>query len=399
MHYEGRKLEELYDYSIMEKIKNTTFSPLRFLASLGAGGITVSFFALLNYTLEHGKGLITSAKAHEMATGWMLGVVSVFEVLMIVFAIIHIVLSVRYFAQLVLWRKTEEYREFVQNPLTNAGILAPFISITMTMNVFLVVVPYFIHSAAANFQSMMLPGLLAWAAIWTLLMTTEVRLLKTSFEKGFDVSKIHFGWLLHPFALGMISVTGAGIAALSADKMIASVAFFMLLISVTMGLFLFAVKLNAIFSSHFAADELPEKQFLPSLLIVVPNITLFAITFFRVGHFLEHHYEAHLGVFFMVLMTAAFAFETWYLMFGLSLLRGYFKTHMKNEFHVSQWGLVCPFVAYSVLGAFVYKVFLPHPAFLVFVISVIAFTITLFAFLLAKQIKCASRASGKLRCF
>ncbi|GEM_PF-4440729 len=35
------------------------FNPLIFLASLGAGGIAVMPFVLMQYTIEHGEGLIT----------------------------------------------------------------------------------------------------------------------------------------------------------------------------------------------------------------------------------------------------------------------------------------------------------------------------------------------------
>jgi len=70
----------------------------------------------------------------------------------------------------------------------------------------------------------------------------------------------------------MVTVTGSGIAAMAKDKGVADTAFFLLLISGTMGLFLLSVKVVAIFKSHFSADGLPDKQFLPSFLIVVPNI-------------------------------------------------------------------------------------------------------------------------------
>ena len=231
----------------------------------------------------------------------------------------------------------------------------------------------------------MLPGLVTWIVLWIALMFVEIKLLKILFTKGFDINKINFGWLLHPFALSMLSVTGAGIAALAQNKDIADTAFFMLLISTSMGLFLLSVKLIAVFKSHFIADGLPDKQFLPSFLIVIPNITLFAITFFRIGHYLEHQYEAHLHTYFMIIMTAALAFETWYMMFGLFLLHDYFKKHFRSEFHVSQWGLVCPFVAYSVLSTFVYNVFVQNIFFLILPLAVLAITVVLFFTLLYKQ--------------
>ncbi len=374
------------------------FSPLIFLASLGAGGLSVAFFALINYTFDHGKGLVNFAQTHNSMAGFTEGLYSLLELGMIGFAIIHFVLSIIFLPQLIKWIKSSSYKKFVENPLVNVGILAPFISLAMTMNVLLASVRYFVPSLYNNLQSLMIPGLIVWIVLWFFTMRMAIKLLKISFIKGFDISKIYFGWLLYPFALGMLSVTGAGIAAMSQAPMPAHIAFFMLLISGTMGIFLMMVKLNAIFKNHFALEGLPDKQFLPSLLIIVPNITLYAIIAFRIGHYLHNHFNAQLNVYYMIVMVTAFAFETWYMIFGLSLLQDYFKKHFKGEFHVSQWGLVCPFVAYVVLGSFVYILFWQNAIMFWFLMLVVFFTTVLFLGLLRKNYSCARLKSTGLNC-
>jgi len=374
------------------------FSPLMFLAALGAGGLSVAFFAFINYTLPHGKGLIDFAQTHSLTTGFTLGVYSVMEIGMIIFALIHFALTLMLLPRLFAWLKTKKYQEFLNNPLTNAGILVPFISLAMSMNVLLASVRYFIPSLYGNLQSLMLPGLVVWIALWVFTMRMVMKLLKISFSKGFEVGKVHFGWLLYPFTLGMVSVTGAGIAAMSKNPEIAHLAFFMLLISGTMGLFLLLIKSGIIFKNQFASKNLPEKHFLPSVLMVVPNVTLYAIIAFRVGHYLHNNFHIELGVYYMIVMVMALAFEVWYLVFGLSLLRGYFKTSFKNEFHVSQWGLICPFVALAVLGSFVYNLFWPNLVMFWFLIGVIAFTAVLFLKLLRRSYNCASLQAKNLSC-
>ena len=382
-----------------QKDKKCNFSPLIFLSSLGAGGISVSIFAFFNYTLEHGKGLIKISQTHQILSGFQEWIYSILEINMAFFVIIHLVLTFIFFKKMYFWFKDKEiYNKFINNPLSNSAILAPFLSITMTMNVFIASIRYFIPTFADNLQSFMLSGLITWILIWIFLMRMEIKLLKISFAQGFDMSKITFGWLLHPFALGMISVTGAGIAALAKNKLISDIAFFFLLISLTMGIFLFLVKLISIFQKHFKSDGLGERKFLPSLLIIIPNITLFAITFFRLGHFLEHHYRAHFQIFFLLVILSAFAFETWYMIFGISLLKDYFKKDLFNNFHVSQWGLICPFVAYSVISSFSYMLFFYNIYFLIFNVLLIVFTIILFIFLFKKQIQCINKSNNNLKC-
>jgi hypothetical protein len=200
-----------------------------------------------------------------------------------------------------------------------------------------------------------------WSILFILILYTEIKLLSISFTKGFDIEKIHFGWLLHPFLLGMLSTVGTGIAAMSKDSSIANTAAFLSMIAISMGLFLFLVKLVVLFKSHFTKKGLPEKQFLPSFLIVIPNITLFAISLFRLGHYLEAHHGFHIDYYFYIIIGISFAFEIWYMFFGLFLLKDYFKQHHFKEFYVTQWGFICPLVAFVVLGSFAYDIVFQSP--------------------------------------
>ena len=375
------------------------FTPLVFLASLGAGGIAVMPFVLMQYTIEHGKGLITRAQLWSNGfTGLMQGYYFSLEAIMIVFAALHILLTVYFGSKLFRWMKTKGFTDLVNNPLKNTALLAPLISILMTLNVFIGPIRYFVPFMQENFQSMFLPAMIFWSILFVLVLWVEIKLLGISFREGFDIDKINFGWLLHPFLLGMLTVVGTGIAAMSKDAMIANLAAFMTLISGSMGVFLLAVKMIVLFKSHFKAPGLPEKQFLPSFLIVIPNITLFAISAFRFGHFLEHHHGFHLGPYFYVVMGLSFAFEIWYLLFGLSLLGDYFKKNHFREFYVTQWGFICPLVAFVVLGAFAYNLVLASPVLYAVFVLVMIVTIALYIELLVKHIKCMRKMEAGLAC-
>ncbi|MBA4337030.1 hypothetical protein C0416_04655 [bacterium] len=364
------------------------FNPLVFLASLGAGGISVIPFALLNYSFPHEKGLIYIGQVDHGSLSIMQELLIRFlEGTMIVFVSIHFVLTIIFFVQLWKWLKEKEFTDMLHDPLSNSSMLAPFISVVMTLNVFIGPIRYFISSMAENLQVFMMPAFIVWALIWVALMAFEIKLLTISFEKSFDVNKIHFGWLLHPFALAMLSVTGAGIAALAQNAEIAHVSAFLTVVSASMGFFLLVVKLIALFKSHFALPGLPERQFLPSFLIVIPNITLYAITAFRLGHYIEHHHSMEMGPYFLIVILSAFAFETWYMAFGLSLLKNYFKNHFSKEFYLSQWGLVCPFVAYAVLGSFLYSVFVLSILLYAVILASMLTSIVFFFILSVKHLK------------
>ncbi|HKK67136.1 MAG TPA: hypothetical protein VJ946_02950, partial [Bacteroidales bacterium] len=220
------------------------FNPLTFLASLGAGGISIAPFVYFQYIMPHGKGLTTySEMMNNATTGAAQAGVMVMAAVMVVFAAIHFGLTGKLVTDLIAWRKTDDYKAYAQDPQRNTTIMASFTSFAMTFNVLIGAVRFFVPAMQNNFQSLMLPALIAWGILWLWLMSTEIKILKTAFERDFNISEISFGWLMQPFALGMISVSGFGIAAMAHDAGIANTAAFLSLISVTMGVFLFLVKL------------------------------------------------------------------------------------------------------------------------------------------------------------
>lgn len=382
-------------------MKKQTFSPLLFLAALGAGGISVIPFALLQYTFPHGAGLIKIADLQHASMGFFENIFfRSLEGIMIFFVLVHVILSIMFFKQLLSFVKGDGYEDFINNPLKNSAILAPFISIAMTMNAMIGPVRYFIEPMSSSLQEFMIPALSVLMVIAILLLRMEIKLLKTSFEKSFDMSKVTFGWLLHPFALGMVTVTATGIAAMAKDPNVAHTAAFLAFVLGSMGMFLLVVKTIAIFQKHFASkDGLGEKQFMPSFLIVVPNVTLYAISAFRIGHYLEKQFHFHLDSYFVLVMTIAFAFETWFLIFGIVLLKDYFKNdYFKKEYYASQWGLICPFVAYAVLGSFVFNVFVPSPIFYTLVLSSMLIAIILYLDLLQRHLGCRKGSKEEMIC-
>lgn len=360
-----------------------------FLMSLGAGGIAVSGFAFLNYTVPHGKGLITYAQLHaqefSLGKSFLFGFI---EVYMVLFALIHFALTVYLLPKYFAWKKSDHYKEVFANPLSNSSLLTPFVSLFMSFNVVIGAVRYFVPALSENLQALMFPALVAWAILLATMLSLEIKILMVSFKQKFDFSKIHFGWLMDPFALGMGTVTGTGIAALATDPSVAHAAAFISLVTFTMGAFLLAVKMVALFKNSFSGEGLPETQFLPSILAVIPILTVFGISLFRYGHYFERQFNAHMGPYFAIVTVLTFAFQTWYLIFGLSILKDYLTNHFKNEYHLSQWGLVCPFVAYMVMGSFVYAMFVPSGLLMALMVALMLVFVGLYALLFFKHFRC-----------
>ena len=76
---------------MFQKIKKD-FNPLIFLASLGAGGVAVSAFIIIQYGIFTGKGLATFSQITQTPLSISM------EIIMVIFSAIHIALTVLFFS-------------------------------------------------------------------------------------------------------------------------------------------------------------------------------------------------------------------------------------------------------------------------------------------------------------
>jgi len=354
-------------------------------------------FAFMNYAVPHPKGLIALEHILPLLQTNMAWLYYFFFAVMIGFWLLHFVLMIKLFISFFAWNKTKEADEYRHDPLRNAWMTTPILAFAMTMNVFIGAIRFFVPAISKNLQDFMLPALIIWILLWIVTMYVSLDITKKSFIKSFDFEKITFGRLLVPFTIGMVTVVGAGIAALAKSSMIANTAAFLTFISLWFWLFLFITKLVTLFQKHFSEKNwLPSKQALPSLLIVVPNVTLYAISLFRLGHYFANQTWTHADLFLFFVIVWAFAFETWYLLFGLSLLKNYFQEHFfKKEFYVTMRWLVCPIVAYAVLWSFAYQQFFNNPIIYRLVVVMMLVSIAIYLIIAKKNIGCST---GKLSC-
>lgn len=372
------------------------FNMLWFVMALGLGGTSVAGFAVLNFTFprpEGLKGLVSAEQLGPFVQSLGGSHATLYEYLRVhiaAFGVLHLIALAFVFTLFFSWRQKHPklYAELREDTTRNAVTIAPALALGMTFNVLLSGGVFYSPWIRDNMQQLMGPALGFWGVLFAYTMFLALRIQKTYLEKGFDVLKMHFGWLLIPFALAMSSVSGSGIAALAADETIAKGAFLLSLIPFTMAAFLALVKLVSIFRSQYRLGRPERIEFLPSFFVIIPLTTLLSITLYRYGHFFHHHFEGHIPAAYDSFVTAgAWAFQLWYLALGLLLLGAYFKNNLfsMKYFDESQWSLICPMVALAVLGAFVYKTTFPHPIVLAAVGVFLVADVVVIAWLASRQ--------------
>ncbi len=160
----------------------------------------------------------------------------------------------------------------------------PIASISMTANVLWGPLAFFVPSLSGILQGLMLPSLIYFMMLLLVLLALEAKVLNVWMVQPVDPDELNFPWLLDVFAFGLVSLTGTGIAAISGDAAIASVAAFGSFFSICIGLFVFTVKIISVIHGQARV------QSLPAYFLVIPISCLLGISLFRIMGNLQNHF-------------------------------------------------------------------------------------------------------------
>ncbi len=332
------------------------YSPLYFLASLGAGGLAVTFFMWLYFWVPHPDQPVPVFEdlARVLGAGDMLRKAVVIAAMagIVVFAFLNLKLLAWNFMAYARFRRSEDYRALRSSP-AEAQVTAMPLAIAMSINVGFVlgmvfvpglwsVVEYLFPLALAAFLA---AGVLALAQIGAYLGR-----IKT--EGGFDWSKnASFAQALPSFALAMVGVGLAAPAAMSQSPTTAGVAIVLATFFLVASALILVVAIVLGVHSMLSHGIAPEAG--PTILIVVPIMTILGILMLRVSHGLHATFGVHGSpAETLLLLTKLLSVQILFGLFGLAILRrhGYARRFLfAAEHSVSSYALVCPGVAFNVM--------------------------------------------------
>lgn len=320
------------------------FTPFKFQVPLAAGGVALMAFNYLQFAVPHGKGSIKLsdipwAKLTTVQTGLYLPLI----ILMLAFTAVNLIFTVLYLKELIQWvANKQEYQEFLNSaPTRNVGVFVPIASLSMTANVVLAPLAFFIPKLSANIQAVMLPGLIFFGLLWLMLFRFEFKVFKVWLNNPFDVTQLNFIWLLDVFAFGLVNLTGTGIAVISKSKEIASIAAFMSLFTLSVGLFLLFIKLTYLIYLQLKANKLPGNPALPAYFLIIPITCLFGLSIYRITLYLQTYFSFDARVLSYFITAFSYVVTISWGLFSLYLLSDYFKNvFVKSDFYPPQWAMV-----------------------------------------------------------
>lgn len=337
-----------------------SYSPLYFLASLGAGGLTVTFFMYLMFWVPHtGRPVpifedITAA----FATGSLAQQIAIVAAVAGIgfFAFLNVKSLVWNLNALAAFKKTEAY-EKLRSSNGETTLLAMPLAMAMTVNAMFIVGLVFVPKLWTVVEYLFPLAMIAFALIGIQAFRIIGDFLGRVLTKGgiFDVTAHNsFAQLLPAFAISMVGVGFAAPAAMSVNTVTVGTS---LVLSTFFGI---AAILYTVIAAITAFNSMlhygTAKEAGPTLMVIVPIMTVLGILFLRQNHGLHTTFEVHaMAGETMVFLARLLTIQVLFLMLGLLVLRrqGYFTDFVfGSKTSPGSYALVCPGVALSVMIQF-----------------------------------------------
>ena len=337
-----------------------TYSPLYFLASLGAGGLSVTFFMYLMFWVPHENKpvpVFENLMAVFTNGGFPLQAAVVIAMVGIaIFAFLNIKLLIWNFRALSRFSQTEAYKK-LRSSNGETTLLAAPLATAMTVNALFIVGLVFVPGLWQIIEYLFPFAIIAFLAIgiWAFKLIGDF--LGRVLSKGgvFDVTANNsFAQLLPAFALSMVAVGLAAPSAMSNSALIVGTS---LVLSTFFGI---AAILYTVIATITAFNSMlhygTAREAGPTLMVIVPILTVLGIMFLRQNHGLHTTFDVHAAAAeTMVFLARLLALQLLFLLLGILVLRrqGYFKDFVfGTKTSPGSYALVCPGVALSVMMHF-----------------------------------------------
>ncbi len=337
-----------------------TYTPLYFLSSVGAGGLSVTFFMYLMFWVPHpGKPVPVFEDIAAAFSGGGLPLQAAIVVAMLgiaLFGILNIRALIWNLNAFSRFKKTEGYAKLTSSNAESATLAMP-LALAMSVNGAFILGLVFVPGLWSVVEYLFPFAMIAFFAIGAIALRMIGRFLGRVLSKGgvFDVTAHNsFAQLLPSFALAMTAVGLAAPAAMSTNAVVVGTALILSTFFGVAAVIYSTVALVTAFNSmlHYGTAE----EAGPTLMIIVPLMTILGIMLLRQNHGLHTTFEVHAAnVDTLMLLTKLLSVQVLFLGLGLTILsvQGYFKDFVFGEkTSPGSYALVCPGVALSVMLQF-----------------------------------------------
>ena len=336
------------------------YNPTYFLASVGAGGLSVTFFMYLMFWVPHtGRPVPIFEDIAASFNGGSLAIQGAIIAAMVgiaVFAFLNIKALVWNLGALGRFKQTDGYVKLMKTN-AQASMLAIPLAIAMSINAMFIVGLVFVPKLWSVVEYLFPLAMVAFFlnAVWTLKMMGDMIARYLAEKDGFNADANNsFAQVLPAFALAMNAVGLAAPAAMSTVPTVVGTSIVLSTLFGTIAALYAIVKIIAAVPAllHHGVD----RDAAPTLMIAVPLVTILSIMIMRQDHGLHTTLEGHTtAADTLMFLAKGISIQLAFLGLGWAVLKsqGYFKSYVfGDKTHVGSYALVCPGVAFSVLMHF-----------------------------------------------
>lgn len=334
---------------------NPSWSPLYFLAALGAGGMVVTFFMYLLFWVA------SPGQAIPVYADWTAAFVngSVLEQAFIIiaisgiisFAIYHLILLRWNLIQFKLWKASGSL-EKIAGSNAHTQMLAIPLTLAMSINVTFILGALFVPNLWSVIEYLFPFAMTGFIllGIWSLRLYLNFFSNSLSQNKFDKTTNNSFAQLLPGFAFAMVSVGLVAPAAMSNNAPTVAISVFLAFIFLVPAVFISIIKLVIGFGHML--EHGATKATLPTLWVGVPILTILSIALLRIDHGVAYT----LGLGDIIAIPALFlgvvlATQLFLMLLGYAVMSkmDYFRSvwYGKEKSPVI-YALICPGVALSV---------------------------------------------------
>lgn len=335
------------------------YTPLYFLAALGAGGLMVTFFLWLMFWVPHPgqpvpvfEDIAAAFASGSMAMRAMIGLA---WAAIAILAVLHIRMLVWNLTEFAGFRRTPAYQA-LRSGNAETQLMAVPLTLAMAVNAGFILGLVFVPGLWSVVEYLFPLAMIAFLAIGLYGLRIMGDFFGRVFTKGgFDCARNNsFAQMLPAFAFAMVGVGLAAPAAMSATPLTAGISYVASTVFIVAAVMLGAVKLVLGFRAMLENGASDEGA--PTLWVAIPIVTVLSIALMRQSHGLHAHFGVHgdgAGQFTM--LTQMLAVQLLFGLLGWVVLRrqGYFGRFVTgSEKSAGSYALVCPGVALGVMVQF-----------------------------------------------
>ena len=337
-----------------------TYNPLYFLASVGSGGLTVTFFMYLMFWVPHPGRPVPVFE--DIMTAFATGSIAIQT------GILAALIGIAFFTYLNLksltwnlieftkFKKTERFKT-LRNSNGETTILALPLALAMSVNVLFIVGLVFVPQLWTIVEYLFPLAMVAFLYVGYIALSYIADFLGRVLTKGglFDVTEHNsFAQLLPAFALAMVGIGLSAPSAMSNSTAVVGISLIASTFFAVATIIYASIALVTAFNSmlHYGTA----KEAGPTLMIIIPLVTILGILFMRQDHGLHTTFDGQTSAADMLMfLTKAIAIQFTFLGLGLVVLlrQGYFRDFVfGSKSSPGSYALVCPGVALSVMLQF-----------------------------------------------